>query len=154
MIFRAATESDAAAIAALILSFREEYMIDPSGKGAEVFLASVSEEAERGYIGSSRYWYLVGEFAGMLAGVIAMRDRTHVFHLFVARAFQGRGLARELWERACNALAQAGELGEFTVNSSVAAVPVYGRFGFEQTSSIVQMHGISFVPMRRKLVPS
>ena len=63
--------------------------------------------AERGCIGSSRYWYLVGEVEGRLAGLIAFRDRTH------------------------------------------SAVPVYRRFGFEQTAAVVQKHGISFVPMKR-----
>src|SRR5262245_12362813 len=140
MIFRAATESDAGAISELILSFRDEYLVDPSGRGAEEFLASVSAEAERGYIGSSRYFYLLGEAEGALAGVIALRDRTHVFRLFVSRACQGQGLSRELWRRTCEAVVPAGEAVEFTVNSSTRAVPVYSRFGFEQTSAPIQMH--------------
>ena len=148
MIFRAARDSDAEAISELILSFRQEYMLDPSGRGAEEFLASVSVEAERGYIGSTRYYYLLAEAEGKIVGVIALRDRTHVFRLFVVRALQGKGLARELWRRACQAVVQAGQPLEFTVNSSQMAVPVYRRFGFEQCSPPVEMHGITFVPMR------
>ena len=150
MIFRTATGSDAEAISELILSFQQEYTVDPSGRGAEEFLASISAEAQRGYIGSARYYYLVGEAENVVVCVIAIRDRTHVFHLFVARAFQRQGLARELWRRACQAVAPVGQSVEFTVNSSPMAVPVYRRFGFEQTSPQVEMHGIAFVPMRLK----
>lgn len=148
MIFRAAADSDAEAISELILSFRHQYLVDPSGVGAEEFLASVSAEAERGYISSAQYFYLVAEAEGAVVGVMALRDRTHVFRLFVSSAWQGRGVARELWHRTREAVVPPGESLAFTVNSSVQAVPVYTRFGFEQTSPPIQMHGITFVPMR------
>ncbi len=148
MIFRAATVSDASAISELILAFRHEYLLDPTGRGAEEFLTSVSAEAERGYISSSRYYYLLGEAEGVLAGVIALRDGTHVFRLFVARNRQRQGLARELWRRARQTLGPVDQAMSFTVNSSLMAVPVYRRLGFEQTSPQVEMHGIAVVPMR------
>jgi GNAT superfamily N-acetyltransferase len=124
MIFRAAMDSDAAAISELVLSFRDEYLLDPTGRGAEEFLTSVSAEAERGYIGSTRYYYLLGEVEGALAGVIALRDKTHVYRLFVARNFQRQGLARELWRRARQALGPVDQAMNFTVNSSPMAVPI------------------------------
>jgi len=148
MIFRAAMVSDAAAISELVLGFRHEYLLDPTGKGAEEFLTSVSAEAERGYISSSRYYYLVGEVEGVLVGVIALRDGTHVFRLFVARHFQRQGIARGLWSRARQALGPVDQAMTFTVNSSPKAVPVYRRLGFEQTSPQMEVHGIAVVPMR------
>lgn len=148
MIFRTATISDAEAISQLVLAFRHEYLLDPTGRGAEQFLASVSAEAERGYIGSSRYYYLLGEVDGVLAGVIALRDGTHLFRLFVARNFQRQGLARELWRRARQALGPVDQTMNFTVNSSPMAVPVYRRLGFEQTAPREELHGIASVPMR------
>jgi GNAT superfamily N-acetyltransferase len=148
MIFRAAADSDAAAISELVLAFQDDYLLDPAGRGAEEFLTSVSAEAERGYLGSSRYYYLLGEAEGVLAGVIAVRDGTHIFRLFVARNFQRQGLARELWRRARQALGPVDQAMNFTVNSSVMAVPVYKRLGFEQTSPQLEAHGIAVVPMR------
>jgi GNAT superfamily N-acetyltransferase len=148
MNFRAATVSDAAAISELVLAFRDEYLLDPTGRGAEEFLTSVSAEAERGYVCSNRYYYLLGEVEGVLAGVIALRDGTHIFRLFVARNFQRQGLARELWRRARQALGPVYQPMNFTVNSSPMAVPVYRRLGFEQTSLQVETHGIAVVPMR------
>ena len=52
MEFRTGSPADAEAIAALIASFQSELTDDPSGAGAEEYLASVSVEAERGYLAS------------------------------------------------------------------------------------------------------
>lgn len=122
--------------------------VDPDGAGAEEFFASVSAESERSYILAERYAFLVAEEDGRLAGFVAVRDRAHLYHLFVAPGYQRRGLARELWRRARAAAEADGPVGEFTVNSSLAAVPVYERFGFERTSGPVRTHGIAFIPMK------
>lgn len=148
MIFRRAKPEDAERISQLIMGFLSELTIEPDGRGADEFLAAVSVEAERGYIRSDRYEFLLAETETKLAGFIAMRDRTHVFHLFVAPNRQRQGLAGELWRRALEAALSRGHAKEFTVNSSPNAVPVYERFGFERISDPVQEQGISFVPMR------
>jgi ribosomal protein S18 acetylase RimI-like enzyme len=146
--FRRAEPDDAERVSALIMTFQASLTIDPTGAGAEKFLASVSTEAERSYIQSDRYRFLLAENDGELAGFIAMRDRTHVFHLFVAPKYQRRGLARELWLRARAAAESDGPAEEFTVNSSIEAVPVYERFGFRTCSEPVQESGIICVPMQ------
>ena len=148
MIFRRARPEDAAAISGLIVSFLTEFTVDPNGTGAEKFLASVSAEAEKTYILSDRYDYLIAEIEGELAGFIAMQNKTHVFHLFVSLQYQRQGLARALWQRARDSVEQHNVAREFTVNSSLLAVPVYERFGFERASAPVQQNGISFVRMR------
>ena len=144
--FLPAHASDAVAISALIQQFTHEFTISANGSGAEQFLASVSVAAEVGYISDPRYHYINAFIGGVLAGFIAMRDRSHVFHLFVAPEFQRQGLATRLWQAA---LASAPDAAGFTVNSSPSAMPVYQRFGFAATSAQVEMHGICFVPMRR-----
>jgi GNAT superfamily N-acetyltransferase len=149
MEFRAGSPADAEAIAALIDSFQSELTDDPSGAAAEEYLASVSVQAEREYLASERYRYLVAYSDSHLAGFIAIRDGSHLFHLFVERAHQGHGIARRLWERALEELCTPGSDGGFTVNSSLSAVPVYQAFGFVAAGSIQSMHGISFLPMRR-----
>jgi hypothetical protein len=50
MEFRAGSPADAEAIAGLIASFQSELTDDPSGAGAEEYLASVSVQAEREYL--------------------------------------------------------------------------------------------------------
>jgi GNAT superfamily N-acetyltransferase len=149
MKIRAGLPSDAAAVAGLIASFQSELTDDPSGTGAERFLATLSVEAEREYLGSARYRYLLAFCGSELAGFIAIRDGSHLFHLFVSRAHQRQGLGRLLWEKALRELCTPNSEGVFTVNSSLSAVPVYRRFGFASAESIQSADGISFLPMRR-----
>jgi GNAT superfamily N-acetyltransferase len=149
MEFRAGSPADAEAIAGLIASFQSELTNDPSGAGAEGYLASVSVQAEREYLASERYRYLLAYSDSQLAGFIAIRDGSHLFHLFVERAYQRQGLSRVLWERALRELCAPGSDGAFTVNSSLSAVPVYQAFGFAPAGSSQSLDGISFVPMRR-----
>lgn len=147
MNIRRGTASDAGSIAALIASFQSQLTDDPAGLGAEQYLASVSEEAERLYLQSTRYIYLVAEERHALLGFIAIRDGTHLFHLFVARSHQRAGMATRLWQAALEAACQGGPAA-FTVNSSLNAVPVYEAFGFRATGPVASVHGISFLPMR------
>ena len=149
MEFRVGSPPDAEAIAGLIASFQSELTDDPSGAGAEEYLASVSVQAEREYLASERYRYLLAYSDSHLAGFIAIRDGSHLFHLFVARSHQRQGIARCLWERALEKLCAPGSDGGFTVNSSLSAVPVYQVFGFVPAGLIQSMHGISFLPMQR-----
>jgi GNAT superfamily N-acetyltransferase len=149
MEFRTGSPADAEAIADLIASFQSELTDDPSGAGAEEYLASVSVEAERGYLASERYRYLLASSDTQLAGFIAIRDGCHLLHLFVERSHQRQGIARRLWERALCELGTASSDGGITVNSSLSAVPVYNAFGFIPAGSIQNRHGISFLPMRR-----
>jgi|SRR5690242_2640593 len=153
MEFRPGLAADAEAIAGLIASFQSELTDDPSGAGAERYLASVSVQAEREYLTSDRYRYLVAYSESQLAGVIAIRDDSHLFHLFVERAYQRQGIARQLWERALRELRAAGAGEDITVNSSLSAVQVYQAFGFVPSGTIQRVHGISFLPMRRPPLP-
>src|SRR5262245_23255482 len=147
MEFRAGSPTDAEAIAGLIASFQSELTDDRSGAGAEKYLASVSVQAERDYLASERYLYLLAYSDSQLAGFIAIRDGSHLFHLFVECSHQRQGIARCLWERALRELCTASSNGAFTVNSSLSAVPVYQAFGFVPAGSIQSVHGISFLPI-------
>ena len=149
MEFRAGLPADAAAIVGLIASFQSELTDDPSGAGAEKYLATVSLQAEREYLASERYRYLLACSDSQLAGFIAIRDGSHLFHLFVARTHQRQGIARRLWNQALRKLCVPGGDGCFTVNSSLSAIPVYQAFGFVSAGSVQSAHGISFLPMRR-----
>ena len=149
MEFRAGSPSDAEAITDLIASFQSELTDDPSGAGAEEFLASVSLQAECDYLASDRYRYLLAYSDSQLAGFIAIRDGSHLFHLFVERSYQRQGVARRLWEQALEKLCAPGSDGGFTVNSSLSAVRVYQAFGFVPAGPIQSKHGISFLPMQR-----
>src|SRR5947207_12246296 len=148
MEFRAGSSPDAGEIAGLIASFQTELTDDASGADAEEYLASVSVRAEREYLASARYRYLLAYSGSELVGFIAIRDGSHLFHLFVERAHQRQGIARRLWERALRELCAPSSDGGFTANSSLSAVPVYEAFGFVPAGSIQSMHCISILPIR------
>jgi len=154
MKFRPGLPSDADAIAGLIASFQSELTDDPSGAGAEEFLASVSVQAESEYLASERYRFLLAYSDSQFAGFIAIRDGSHLFHLFVERSHQRQGIARRLWEQALDKLCAPSSDESLTVNSSLRAVSVYKAFGFVPAGSIQSRHGISFLPMRRPEWPA
>lgn len=147
MVLRRGLPADADAIARLIAAFQPELTDDPTGRGAERYLASVSAEAERAYLASERYAYYVAEEADALLGFVAIRDGSHLFHLFVARAHQRCGIGRTLWQHAKATTEKRAKAVVYTVNSSLLAIPVYQAFGFVASGPRKQAHGITFQPM-------
>ena len=147
MLLRPASADDAPAISALIRRNLAELTVDPSGAGAERFLAFVAPQAIRGYIESPDFRYQVAIEEEGLAGVVAIRYGTHLYHLFVQPERQNQGLGRRLWTLARQELVDA-DARMLTVNSSVNAVPVYEAFGFRISGARVEQHGVAFVPMR------
>lgn len=145
----AASPSDAQAISALILELSVPFYLSPSREGAESFLASISAEAERAYLSASNFSFHVARSGRDLAGFVALRDNAHLFHLFVARPFQGQRLASRLWEIVRTEALRAGNPDAFTVNASLNAVPVYEHFGFAAQGEVQRMQGVAFQPMRR-----
>lgn len=144
---RRAIAADVAAISQLIASLAHHCTAYPDGRGAERFFAGITAEAVLGFVESPRYHYLVGERDGQLAGVSALRDNSHLFHLFVDTRFQGCGLASRLWAELHTHALEAGNPGQFTVNASVGALPVYRRFGFAALGGPVEQDGLRYVRM-------
>jgi GNAT superfamily N-acetyltransferase len=140
--------ADAPRISALIRELSKPFLVSPSGEGAEPFFAAISEPAIQGYVCAGNFEYFVAKQDTLLAGVIALRDNSHLFHLFVAEPYQGHGLGRQLWQMVKAKAIQSGNPGKFTVNSSLNALPVYERFGFIASGPAVQVHGVAFQPMQ------
>jgi ribosomal protein S18 acetylase RimI-like enzyme len=148
MNIRPASPNDAHAISRLIQSVAHFFTLDPKGAGAEDFLRSISPGAIESYVNAPNFTYLAGFMDGELAGVVAVRDHSHLYHLFIAPKFQRQGLAKELWLEVMADSIQRGNPGEFTVNSTPIAVPVYESFGFAVSGPKIETMGIAFVPMR------
>ncbi|WP_375177913.1 GNAT family N-acetyltransferase [Marinobacter mobilis] len=79
----------------------------------------------------------------VIIGYISIKENSHVYHLFVAESYQGKGIAKELWNYATSDSATS----TYTVRSSIFAVPVYRRFGFKESEEATSKDGISFQPM-------
>jgi GNAT superfamily N-acetyltransferase len=144
---RTANEGDAAAISALISSLQSALVFDPAGRGAEEFLASVSTETVRGHLASQGHAFLLAHDDDRLIGVIAIKDRSHLFYFFVDRAHQRRGVGRKLWELARAQAMAGGHSRPFSVLASMNAVPAYSRLGFRVTGRPFPVHGVQCVHM-------
>jgi GNAT superfamily N-acetyltransferase len=151
---RLGTADDASAISALILSLQPYLTIEQDGSGAEEFLVSLSPDIIRRNLKDENYCYQLALDGDVLAGVVAVRDNTHLFSLYVGSAWHGQGIGKRLWEVARDRALARGNPGSFTVNSSAFAEGMYRRLGFTATGPVAEMHGIRFIPMRLDLAQS
>lgn len=152
---RAARPDDADAISALIHSLARYFLADPDDPGAAAaFFTTIAPAAIREALEGDRYRYHVAEVDGVLAGVVGVRDGAHLYHLFVAEPFHGRGIAARLWDTACRDALERGNPGEFTVNSSRHAIGMYERMGFQATGALQAGSGIAWLPMRLVRAPA
>jgi GNAT superfamily N-acetyltransferase len=147
MKIRPLTPDDIPAAAALLRRAAEDYILHESTpEGAAAFLAQQGEGAMRGFLAQG-FVYHVAEIDGELAGFVAMRQRSHLYSLYVDSRFHRRGIARKLWETAREAALGPGHPGAFTVNSSNHALPFYASLGFVPTAP-TQDGIVRYNPMR------
>lgn len=148
LTLRRARADDAAAISQLIHDLAHCCTIDPDSAGADEFFQNVSPSAIERYVTAPDFYYQVAYDGVDLAGIVAVREGKHLYHLFVASRFQRKGIGASLWSLAKAAAIAGGNRDGFTVNSSANAVPMYARFGFVATGPMVEHNGVAFVPMR------
>jgi len=141
------TVRDAERVSALITVLAEAFIVNEfSEEGRTHLLREMAPDKMRERL-SGDYRFFLAEAGSELAGVAALRGRSHLYYLFVARTHQRQGLARQLWLTARAAILHGGHRGPITVNSSTYAVPVYERFGFVRKGPPEQKHGVVHHPM-------
>ncbi|GGY20967.1 GNAT family N-acetyltransferase [Massilia dura] len=148
LTIRPATVADATAIGSLVLDLLPYLTVHPQGLGAEKFISNVGIDAQRRYLGQDNFRYHVALRGDELLGVVAVRDNTHLFHLFVREALHGQGLGQRLWQLARDEAIAKGNPGSFTVNAAGRAAGWYVRLGFVQVAERIEHDGIVDVPMR------
>jgi GNAT superfamily N-acetyltransferase len=147
MLIREIEPGDLPAVARLFKDLSEQFIVHESTpEGAATFLRENDEQAIRRYI-ERGHVYHVAEIAGEIAGFIAVRERKHLFHMFVGVKWQRQGIARKLWEVARAAAIEGGGSGSFTVNASNYALPVYEAMGFVRAAPMQCVKGLYFNPM-------
>jgi GNAT superfamily N-acetyltransferase len=151
---RAARLDDSEQIAALIGELALKFIVPEfSPAGRNRFLsdhtpASIAKRMQAGFD------YHVAETPAEVVGVVGVRESSHLYHLFVAGAIQGRGLGRRLWEHAKAVCLDKGNPGIFTVNSSRNAVRMYERLGFVVTAPVQDIGGVPLDQHVRRLADS
>ena len=91
---------------------------------------------------------LLAELERRIIGVIELREDSHIALLFVDKAYQRRGIARELIRRSIAICRKHNpQLRTLTVNASPNAYTAYQTIGFERTDDEMVVNGIRFIPM-------
>lgn len=148
MKIRLASTSDAVEISELASRLSKKFIVgDCSKDGALRLLNSMRPESIVSYM-EEGYRYHVGEINGKITGIVATKNNSHLYHLFVSKPEQGKGCSSKLWLVAKDACIAAGNKGEFTVNSSPNALEVYRAWGFIPTQGRRETNGIVDIPMK------
>lgn len=149
---RLAQADDARAIGVLSRRVVRRWVLpDQPRKVGRELLSRLSARMLRQRILEGQRFHLV-YLGDALVGVAAMRDDSHLLHFYVSTRYQGRGIARRLWQRALRDAVRRAGTQCFTLNATRCAVPVYVRLGFcvdgpERSSP----HGVMTTPMSLRL---
>jgi len=154
MIISQLTQTDLEAVSVLVRRVFDAHvagLYPPEGCGE--FYRFIEPAALSAGLGSGLAGYVAREAGegGAPVGVLVLRDPAHISLFFVETTQQGRGVGRQLFDRAATEFAGQGAM-EFTVNASPSSVAVYVALGFAPTGPLQEKNGITFVPMVRTLV--
>lgn len=147
---RLAQPSDAAPISEIVCTLADSLLVDPGGVDAQNFYAVMQPAKVAANLIKSDRFYLVAEKEGVVVGMILILNNNYIGQFFVSRAHQGKGIGSALWAAALSQATNGGGTGTFTVKSSIAAVPIYQRFGFEQSAAPSVDSGFRYIPMHRE----
>ncbi|MGZ8289377.1 MAG: GNAT family N-acetyltransferase [Telluria sp.] len=147
MHVRDMNDSDVPGAARLLETLAREYIVhDCTPEQASTFIrdndaASLRRLLDAGFV------FHVADIDGEVAGFVGVRERRHLYHLFVAKRYHRRGIAGALWRHARDVALQGEGAACFTVNSSLHAVQVYESFGFVRSGAEQCVNGLRFNPM-------
>ena len=85
-----------------------------------------------------------------MIGCISYKVPSHLVHFFVDESNNWNGVGKQLWIHLFSHLKhvyQQQKSFKVTVNSSLYAVPIYQKLGFNVVSEICEFNGIHFIKM-------
>lgn len=144
---RVAEKNDVVQISNLVASLSHFYLKNPKHELPEWFDQTLTTSSFSKRVEGSDYSNFVYEKEGEIIGYIAMKENSHLFHLFVSEKHQGKGLSRKLWEFATSVCVS----NVYTVRSSLYAIQVYKKFGFIESDVAGEKDGIGFQPMELRV---
>jgi len=68
----------------------------------------------------------------------------HLRHFYVSK--RGKGIGSKLWKRLVTYMRE-NKIRKITCNSSLHALPIYVKFGFEKVGKTQRKHGLTYVPL-------
>lgn len=147
MELRKATRDDAEQIQHLVHDLAHYYLTPYHSELPSWLSSSFNLKNFELRLSDNNFINLVCEENNSIIGYISVKDRYHIYHLFVSEEHQNQGIARALW----NEVKMLCRAHEYKVRSSLYAVPVYEKFGFRKTTSIETKDNIQFQSMKLNL---
>lgn len=143
MNIREAITEDATQIKELVVGLSHFYL-SANDETLPKWLSSTLELREfESRLKNNEFTNLVCENNKNIIGYISIKNKNHIYHLFVSQEHQRKGIAKKLWEKA-KILCQSST---YTVRSSLYAVPVYEHFGFSKSNGIETKDNLQFQAM-------
>lgn len=143
MIIRHATDTDCSAVASLVRGLSHFYLEDSQADLPEWFEVTLTDSSFANRFNDADYANFVAEREGEIIGYLSIKTGFHLYHCFVASDYHQQGIATALWRHAVETL----NISYCTVRSSLYAVPVYSRFGFQASGNAATKDGIGYQPM-------
>jgi GNAT superfamily N-acetyltransferase len=140
MSIRKANRSDAKQIRDLVYSLSHFYLSDRRSTLPEWLAMSLELTEFEARLESHEFTNIVCELENGIVGYIAMKDNRYLYHLFVAEDYQGKGIARQLWME----ITKICRSPQYTVRSSIYAIPIHQKFGFIASGAIAQKDGVQY----------
>jgi len=145
MLIREMNFNDISSVTELIKEVFDEFMSgDYTKEGIKNFYEFISPPSLRERLSSGNRFF-IAENGDIIAGVIEVRDNSHIALFYVKRTFHGMGIGRSLFEHALKEIPPGTAV---TVNSSPFAIPVYEKLGFTRHLPARMKDGMAFIPMR------
>ncbi|WP_060513391.1 GNAT family N-acetyltransferase [Pseudomonas sp. NBRC 111124] len=146
MYIRKLTHADLPHASALCLdAFTLAVAPSLSAQGAETFAQVACEQAFAARMEGDNL-ILVCEADGLICGLIELKEGRHVAMLFVAPAWQRRGVGAQLMNEA---LAHATS-EVITVRASLSSVAAYLSYGFVLAGDVGEFAGLVYQPMEKQ----
>ncbi len=140
------------ALAALLYAAAEEFIVPEfDADTAQRFLHDENVDKMRSVVSNGGY-YAAAWWRDSLAGFVGVRGETHIVHLFVDKAFHGRGIGQLLLHYAISSIRLRVAPAAITVNASTFALAFYQRFGFVETQPKQCTNGVYYTPMQLSLL--
>ncbi len=143
MNIRQVKKEDITQIKTMVQKLSHFYLADDVAELPSWLAATLETQAFAMRLNDTAFMHWVCVHESQVIGYIAMKNKNHLYHLFVAQEHQGQGIAKQLWATAMEACVSP----TYTLRSSLFAVPVYESFGFVKTGSVDVKEGVQFQAM-------
>jgi GNAT superfamily N-acetyltransferase len=88
-----------------------------------------------------------------LVGMIEIRDNKYISLLFVDKEYQGKGIAKKLFEKSLKEIIRRDpKLNKFYVHASPYSIPIYKKMGFIETDDMQEENGMKYLPMEMIII--